>query len=289
MKTLRTYFLIIAAFAGISSQPSFAGYDPTKGRFLSRDPIEENGGVNLYGFVQNRPTQLIDAVGLSVFWLWDHEDEGAAGALSGREINGITFKKDSERHNEQKKKAAKDVENVSSSDTDKCKFFFKKRSWSNPNAKYEEVTKEEWLKYVSEDQLEVSFTAKKNFQADINSLSDMAKKAKNPWDDVGYAIHGLAELQGDRIRYSGEPDATPKPRADVLDAIGKLQTAGGNPVRAAICRPWPGKGGNFSWDRAMAGWKDANYQSSSQKAGGAHFYYEPVMMTFSPSSEKKQP
>ena len=30
-----------------------AHYDPNQGRWMNRDPIEENGGVNLYGFVGN--------------------------------------------------------------------------------------------------------------------------------------------------------------------------------------------------------------------------------------------
>lgn len=38
-------------------------YDPLKGRWPSRDPIEERGGVNLYGFVGNRPVYNIDPNG----------------------------------------------------------------------------------------------------------------------------------------------------------------------------------------------------------------------------------
>ena len=38
-------------------------YDPVTGRWPSRDPIEEEGGVNLYGFVENRPTDRIDLLG----------------------------------------------------------------------------------------------------------------------------------------------------------------------------------------------------------------------------------
>jgi RHS repeat-associated protein len=38
-------------------------YDPVTGRWPSRDPIEEKGGINLYGFVQNSPTNLVDADG----------------------------------------------------------------------------------------------------------------------------------------------------------------------------------------------------------------------------------
>ena len=39
-------------------------YDPETGRWLSRDPIGERGGLNLYGFVGNDPTSHIDVLGL---------------------------------------------------------------------------------------------------------------------------------------------------------------------------------------------------------------------------------
>ena len=40
-------------------------YDPSIGRFLSRDPIEEEGGVNAYTFAQNEPINSIDYLGLA--------------------------------------------------------------------------------------------------------------------------------------------------------------------------------------------------------------------------------
>ena len=39
-------------------------YNPSTGRFLSKDPIEEQGGANLYGFVANNPVSDVDALGL---------------------------------------------------------------------------------------------------------------------------------------------------------------------------------------------------------------------------------
>ena len=39
-------------------------YDPNMGRWLSRDPIGEAGGVNLYGFVGNKPICTYDFLGL---------------------------------------------------------------------------------------------------------------------------------------------------------------------------------------------------------------------------------
>src|SRR5690606_4446269 len=42
----------------------FRYYDSVNGRWLNRDPIEEQGGVNLYGFVGNDPVNRIDYLGL---------------------------------------------------------------------------------------------------------------------------------------------------------------------------------------------------------------------------------
>jgi len=36
-------------------------------RWLSRDPIEEDGGLNLYGFVDNEPIGLVDMLGRKLF------------------------------------------------------------------------------------------------------------------------------------------------------------------------------------------------------------------------------
>jgi len=42
-------------------------YSPTQGRWLSRDPIGENGGRNLYGFLDNDPANYVDVLGK---WKW---------------------------------------------------------------------------------------------------------------------------------------------------------------------------------------------------------------------------
>src|SRR6266498_634072 len=41
--------------------------NPSTGRWLSRDPIGEKGGLNLYGFVKNESITLVDPLGKS--WL----------------------------------------------------------------------------------------------------------------------------------------------------------------------------------------------------------------------------
>jgi RHS repeat-associated protein len=39
-------------------------YDPMLQRFVNRDPIQESGGLNLYGYCGNNPVSLIDILGL---------------------------------------------------------------------------------------------------------------------------------------------------------------------------------------------------------------------------------
>jgi RHS repeat-associated protein len=41
-------------------------YSPLLGRWLSRDPIAEKGGINLYGYVGNSPINAIDPLGLEI-------------------------------------------------------------------------------------------------------------------------------------------------------------------------------------------------------------------------------
>ena len=52
----------------------FRAYDPNTGRWLSRDPIGEAGGMNLYGYVGNSPFSFIDPLGLC-------DDDWAAGLI----------------------------------------------------------------------------------------------------------------------------------------------------------------------------------------------------------------
>ncbi|UDQ97755.1 RHS repeat-associated core domain-containing protein [Lentisphaerota bacterium WC36G] len=49
-------------------------YNPVNGKWLSRDPIEEFGGYNLYGFIGNDVISFIDVLGLGVFIITEKDD-----------------------------------------------------------------------------------------------------------------------------------------------------------------------------------------------------------------------
>ena len=50
-------------------------YDPESGRWTSRDPIEEQGGINLYAFVINNGVSYWDLLGL----YYDHDGNEFVG------------------------------------------------------------------------------------------------------------------------------------------------------------------------------------------------------------------
>lgn len=62
---MKTYKLLFAIMVGILlAADANAFYDANKGRWLSRDPIDAKGGLNLYGFVSADPVSRHDVPGL---------------------------------------------------------------------------------------------------------------------------------------------------------------------------------------------------------------------------------
>lgn len=49
----------------------FRFYEPNFQRWLNRDPIQESGGINLYGFVGNNSMKFVDPLGLAYGDWWD--------------------------------------------------------------------------------------------------------------------------------------------------------------------------------------------------------------------------
>ena len=76
-------------FSGVAKYYGYRYYHPQTGRWINRDPIEESGGLNLYGFVGN-DLNMVDLLGLELLkncksngfsWSWDMR------APKGRPIN----------------------------------------------------------------------------------------------------------------------------------------------------------------------------------------------------------
>lgn len=65
-----------------------AVYDSELGRWLSRDPIEEDGGVNLYAYVENNPINYYDLFGLDESNWFAPNDRCYKGADKARAPKG---------------------------------------------------------------------------------------------------------------------------------------------------------------------------------------------------------
>mgnify|MGYP001598019735 FL=1 len=64
MKYVRLLVAVLVSL--VCAQVVMGMYDPQTGRFLSRDPMGEPGGVSLYGYTYNDPVNNIDPYGLNV-------------------------------------------------------------------------------------------------------------------------------------------------------------------------------------------------------------------------------
>ena len=62
-------------------------YDPKNGRWPSRDPIGEEGGMNLYGFVGNDPVKRWDLLGQN--WVDDLKCGVAVAAVDVAVVGGM--------------------------------------------------------------------------------------------------------------------------------------------------------------------------------------------------------
>ena len=62
----------LAMLSSVGVLDSLAFYHPDQGRWINRDPIEEDGGINLYGFNENDPANHIDPDGcIPLDTIWD--------------------------------------------------------------------------------------------------------------------------------------------------------------------------------------------------------------------------
>ena len=64
----------------------YRAYDPVLGRWLSQDPIREEGGINLYGYVGGDVAGALDVSGLDALFLWgdnSHRDPGNPDKFKG--------------------------------------------------------------------------------------------------------------------------------------------------------------------------------------------------------------
>src|SRR6266536_2339714 len=65
-------------------------YNTSTGKWLSRDPIEEKGGKNLYAFVDNNPADKIDAFGMEALTVPNWTQSGTSDSRNTGGANAVT-------------------------------------------------------------------------------------------------------------------------------------------------------------------------------------------------------
>jgi len=103
MTTMRTKhrlrclaWVLVACFGAAPDASAF--YNPNSGRWLNRDPLQEEGGLNLYAYVDNEPVNAFDSDGLRKIRVVDKETgrirefDDTDGTLDPKEIAEIYAK-----------------------------------------------------------------------------------------------------------------------------------------------------------------------------------------------------
>ncbi|HEY1052757.1 MAG TPA: RHS repeat-associated core domain-containing protein [Prosthecobacter sp.] len=69
----------------------YRAYDGKTGRWLSRDPLGENAGLNLYAYVRNGPVNAVDPLGMIDAWGFGTAALGVAGGAAGMAAGGAVM------------------------------------------------------------------------------------------------------------------------------------------------------------------------------------------------------
>lgn len=98
MKTLRKFLLVPLALFVATEAHAMRWYSPSTGRWFSRDPIGERGGLNLYRFADNNPVCSVDRLGRDVFTFLPKDDPVISWNTQSDEEKRNWFKKFENRY-----------------------------------------------------------------------------------------------------------------------------------------------------------------------------------------------
>lgn len=151
-------------------------YNPKDGRWLNRDPIEENGGLNLYAGLNNDAVNNVDILGLAVWIL-------AQGGLGN---TAETVTKDNMAIN---KTALERAERELSSPTNSTFGWFDMHGKLEILGKGKEAA-QELIKRIKREKLTVISSGFADLDADIKTLNGLMANHEYDYDATGYFVHG---------------------------------------------------------------------------------------------------
>ena len=204
-------------------------YNPVLLRWLNRDPIEEEGGLNLYVFVGNRALDAIDSLGhLVTIVLAGDKGDGAAFA---QVINGMA---DALRKNLQ----ISSFMHSFSPHTYEC---LQKKNKVRFNGVLFTGSIDDYRKKIDRE-LKSSIKERANYSESIQTLSADVELATESYDYVVYAAHGV-EGWNDKsttiVWFSDGLKGQKELRAAVMEKMAKSK---GAKIFLSCYQSWDGKG-----------------------------------------------
>ena len=163
-------------------------YDCGLGRWLSRDPIGEQGGVNIFEFVRNLSVNRRDKLGLSVFLFDQHTSEDENDALVFRKIQIQHL------YNKAKALATLIFDLRASECTEECRHYYL-HDRRNNQIEYlgsGQDGKTEMIKRISSDVMEYNIAGKDLFD-DVASVKRSLGRHQYDYDLTLYNLHNSAE------------------------------------------------------------------------------------------------
>jgi RHS repeat-associated protein len=173
-------------------------YSPEMGRWLSRDPIGERGGRNLYGFVNNSPVNYFDPYGL---WKsWTHKN------LTKKAWQSVTRPEDMEKYGRRILKILKE-ENVG---IDSGKTF-KMHEWHFGRGIDEDIqtAKNAYTQLLSEQWERMSGKIGSPSKDNCLDALKIVGQLSHAWQDYyGHAVHIDSDGESETIgNLTGNPEA----------------------------------------------------------------------------------
>jgi RHS repeat-associated protein len=166
-------------------------YAPLTGRWRSRDPIGERGGVNLYGFVGNDGIDGVDKLG-NAAWLVTAADVKKEGDKF-KAYEGEISSTDLQRIKTQIEGGIKKIVAMSDGDFNKLRdagcVLINDVPWTKDKSTF--VTK-------ARHELESEFVVQTNGAITdfISKVNDFSKAATEDYDVVIYMLHGISDRSG---------------------------------------------------------------------------------------------
>lgn len=196
---------------------------------MSRDPIGERGGINIYRFVQNDPIRKLDSLG-DEMWLASAARSEQDAAFAVQEVNKWNAKIE-DRKREVKEQMAK-------FGTVKFTYEWRYRSMKAPfELKIDPVDEDTFFKRLGSEKVNLVPLEFKSLHKDMVALKDIVQnKHSNPWDSTAYFFH--TEDDG-TVKYKYGSTTSEQVRKEFFSSLWPIANAKGGGVTFCSCEVHP--------------------------------------------------